>query len=435
MRYFLSNSLVLFVYKTVLLYPVYLNISYWWNYGVLSGLCLVIQIVTGIFLAMYYVPFSTEAFYSIEHIMRDVNYGWLIRYCHANGASFFFLVVYLHVFRNFYYQSYIKPRELLWILGVIILLLMIITAFVGYVLPWGQMSFWAATVITSLFSAIPYFGADILTLLWGGYSVSPVTLNRFFSFHYLLPFIIFLFVILHVIVLHDKGSSNPVGVYSSDDKVPFSPYFIIKDFFGFYVFLLAFLIVVFFYPNALGHPDNYILANPLSTPAHIVPEWYFLFFYAILRSIPNKLQGILVLASAFAVLFGLPYLIEYTLRCNQFRNWNKFFYWYFVVFAIMLGWLGGTPIEYPFAELGQFLTAFYFVYFLFAVNLLIYVDKAYIFGLDIRDFLNDFKPEILKLGLPIIPASVYTWPFNHGVWRPHKYKFPIRNRNININKK
>ena len=395
MRIFLNNSLLSFVYNTLLIYPVYLNISYWWNYGVLAGLCLVIQIVTGIFLAMYYIPFSEFAFYSVEHIMRDVNYGWLLRYCHANGASFFFLVVYIHIFRNLYYQSYLKPRELLWLLGLIILLLMIITAFVGYVLPWGQMSFWAATVITSLFSAIPVIGNDILIGLWGGYSVSTVTLNRFFSFHYLLPFIIFLFVILHVIVLHDRGSSNPTGLFSYKDKIPFSPYFIVKDFFGFYVFLMIFFVFVFFFPNYLGHPDNYILANPLVTPSHIVPEWYFLFFYAILRSIPNKLQGIIVLAFAFVVLAALPFMINFVLKCNMFRNWNKIVYWYFVVFAILLGWLGGTPIEFPFFQLSQSLTLFYFFYFLIAVNVLISIDVFYLFK--VKQYINFFlKPLFWK---------------------------------------
>lgn len=334
-----------------------------------------IQIITGIFLAMYYVPFSDNAFYSVEHIMRDINFGWLLRYSHANGASFFFLVVYIHIFRNLYYQSYMKPRELLWIIGVVILLVMVLTAFVGYVLPWGQMSFRAATVITSLFSAVPLFGNDILVWLWGGYSVSYVTLNRFFSFHYLLPFVILLLVALHVIVLHDRGSSNPTGLYLSKDKVPFSPYFVIKDFFGLYIFLLAFFVFIFFYPNLLGHPDNYILANPLVTPSHIVPEWYFLFFYAILRSIPSKLQGILVLASAIAVLAVLPFVILFALKCNMFRTWNKVLYWFFIVFSILLGWLGGTPIEYPFFQLSQFLTLFYSIYFIFIVNLLVSIDS------------------------------------------------------------
>lgn len=324
---------------------------------------------------MYYVPFSDNAFYSVEHIMRDINYGWLLRYSHANGASFSFLVVYVHIFRNLYYQSYLHPRELLWVIGVIILLLMIITAFVGYVLPWGQMSFRAATVITSLFSAIPIIGGDILAWLWGGYSVSEVTLNRFFSFHYVLPFIIFLFVVLHIIILHDKGSSNPTGLFIPKDKTPFSPYFVIKDFFGFNVFLLIFFIFVFFYPNYLGHPDNYILANPLVTPSHIVPEWYFLFFYAILRSIPNKLQGIIILAFAFLVLAGLPYLINFVLRCNMFRTWNQVVYWYFVVFSVILGWLGGTPIEYPFFNLSQFFTCFFFFYFVIFCNLLMSQDR------------------------------------------------------------
>ena len=374
MSFFKINKLFEVVYQTLIVYPVYVNISYLWNYGVLSGLCLVLQIVTGIFLAMHYVPFSDTAFYSVEHIMRDVNYGWLLRYVHANGASFFFFVVYIHIFRGLYYHSYLNPREFLWLVGVCILLLMIVTAFVGYVLPWGQMSFWAATVITSLFSAIPVIGNDLLIGLWGGYSVSPVTLNRFFSFHYLLPFIILLFVIIHVILLHDHGSTNPTGLVLKLDKTPFSPYFVVKDFFGFYVFLLFFFIFVFFYPNYLGHPDNYILANPLVTPAHIVPEWYFLFFYAILRSIPNKLQGILVLAAAIFVLAGLPFSVICLLRGSMFRNWSKFSYWFFIIIALLLGWLGGTPIEYPFFQLSQLFTLCYFIYFIIIINVLLVHD-------------------------------------------------------------
>ena len=281
-----NNFLLSFIHNHIVTYPTPINLNYAWSFGSVAGICLVIQIITGIFLAMHYVPHISLAFDSVEHIMRDVNYGWLIRYCHANGASVFFIVVYLHIFRGLYYGSYMHPRGWLWASGVLIFILMMATAFMGYVLPWGQMSFWGATVITNLFSAVPVYGPLIVEWLWGGFSVDQATLNRFYSLHYLLPFIIAAVTVLHLCLLHKYGSNNPLGINTDITSVPFYPYFYVKDFFSFWVFLFGYLTLVFFVPNMLGHPDNYIPANPMVTPAHIVPEWYFLPFYAILRSIP-----------------------------------------------------------------------------------------------------------------------------------------------------
>jgi len=291
-------------------YPTSANLNYFCNFGSLAGLCLGIQIVTGIFLAMHYVPNADLAFLSVEHIMRDVNNGWLLRYLHANGASFFFLVVYIHVFKGAFHASYVFPRHFLWCSGVIILLLMILTAFLGYVLPWGQMSFWAATVITNLASAVPLIGNKIVFWLWGGFAVDNATLNRFFSLHYLLPFVIAALAALHIVFLHEHGSSSPTGLPPKIDNISFSPYFIVKDLFGFWVFFVFFFIFVFFYPNVLGHTDNYIPANPLVTPTHIVPEWYFLPFYAILRSIPDKLMGVVSLLNSILVLLVIPFVFN-----------------------------------------------------------------------------------------------------------------------------
>src|ERR671910_1245794 len=297
-------------------YPAPRNLNYWWNFGSLAGIALVIQIVTGIVLAMHYTPQVDQAFQSVERIMRDVNFGWLLRYAHANGASMFFIAVYIHIFRGLYYGSYRAPRELLWMLGVVILLLMMATAFMGYVLPWGQMSFWAATVITNLFSAIPLFGESVVTWLWGGFSVDNPTLNRFYALHYLLPFVLLGVVFLHVAAVHVHGSNNPVGIdiKGPQDSLPFHPYFTMKDTFGLGVFMLIFAGFVFFAPNYMGHPDNYIPANPLVTPAHIVPEWYFLPFYAILRAVPDilfinaKLAGVIAMFGSILLLFVLPWL-------------------------------------------------------------------------------------------------------------------------------
>ncbi len=346
-------------------YPAPKNLSYWWNFGSLAGLMLVVQIVTGIVLVMHYTPHTSLAFTSVEHIMRDVNYGWLIRYIHMNGASFFFIAVYFHIFRGLYYGSYKAPRELLWFLGIIIYLLMMATAFMGYVLPWGQMSFWGATVITNLFSAIPVVGESIVTLLWGGFSVGNPTLNRLFSLHYLLPFIIVGLVILHIWALHQHGSNNPLGIDKKDsrDTIPFHPYYTIKDLFGIAVFLLVFSIFLFYSPNFFGEPDNYIEANPLVTPAHIVPEWYLLPFYAILRSVPSKLGGVILMFAAILILFVLPWLDTSRVRSAKFRPVYKQFFWIFLANCLLLGVVGAKPPEGIWVLIGRLATVYYFAHF------------------------------------------------------------------------
>ena len=347
-------------------YPTPKNLNYWWNFGSLAGITLVIMIVTGIILSMHYTAHVDHAFQSVERIMRDVNYGWLIRYIHANGASFFFIVVYIHIFRGLYYVSYKAPRELLWMLGVVILLLMMATAFMGYVLPWGQMSFWGATVITNLFSAIPLVGESIVTLLWGGFSVDNPTLNRFFSLHYLLPFVIVGVVVLHIVALHRFGSNNPLGidVRGDQDTVSFHPYYTVKDMFGLSVFLTIMAAVVFFLPNSMGHPDNYIPANPMVTPAHIVPEWYFLPFYAILRAVPDKLLGVLAMFAAIAVLFVLPWLDRSPVRSATFRPIYKIMFWVFLLDCVALTYLGAKPAEGIYVVLSRLCTVYYFAHFI-----------------------------------------------------------------------
>ena len=359
-------------------YPTPVNINYLWNFGSMAGIFLVVQIITGIFLAMHYTPHVDLAFLSVEHIMRDVNNGWLIRYLHANGASMFFGVVYVHVARGIYYGSYQKPRGFVWVAGVIILILMMATAFMGYVLPWGQMSFWAATVITNLFSAFPIVGEPIVAWLWGGFSVDNATLNRFFSFHYLLPFLIVGAVLAHLAVLHQNGSNNPLGVHSGIDKIPFYPYFIIKDLFSWVVAFVFYFGFVFFAPNYLGHTDNYIEANAMVTPAHIVPEWYFLPFYAILRSIPHKLGGVIAMFAALLVLFLLPYLNTSEIRSSSFRPIHRQFFWLLVLDYFILGWIGGCAPETPYLEIGQVATFFYFFYFLSIVPFLGILEKKHI---------------------------------------------------------
>ena len=347
-------------------YPTPKNLNYWWNFGSLAGITLVIMIVTGIILSMHYTAHVDHAFQSVERIMRDVNYGWLIRYIHANGASFFFIVVYIHIFRGLYYGSYKAPRELLWMLGVVILLLMMATAFMGYVLPWGQMSFWGATVITNLFSAIPLVGESIVTLLWGGFSVDNPTLNRFFSLHYLLPFVIVGVVVLHIVALHRFGSNNPLGidVRGDQDTVSFHPYYTVKDMFGLSVFLTIMAAVVFFLPNSMGHPDNYIPANPMVTPAHIVPEWYFLPFYAILRAVPDKLLGVLAMFAAIAVLFVLPWLDRSPVRSATFRPIYKIMFWVFLLDCVALTYLCAKPAEGIYVVLSRLCTVYYFAHFI-----------------------------------------------------------------------
>jgi len=359
-------------------YPTPINLNYMWSFGSTAGLCLVIQIITGIFLAMHYTPHVDLAFSSVEHIMRDVNNGWLIRYLHANGASMFFIVVYCHIFRGLYYGSYINPRGHLWCSGVIIFLLMMATAFMGYVLPWGQMSFWGATVITNLFSAIPYAGGAIVEWLWGGFSIDNATLNRFFSLHYLMPFVIAGLTILHLTLLHSVGSNNPLGINKNVDSIPFYPYFYVKDLFSFLLLVALFSFFVFYYPNALGHADNYITANPLVTPAHIVPEWYFLPFYAILRSIPDKLGGVAAMVGAILILLALPVINTSEIRSSKFRPIFGFLYWFIVSDFLILGWIGQKPVESPFIEIGMAGTVFYFMFFLVLLPATGIIEKALI---------------------------------------------------------
>jgi len=347
-------------------YPTPRNLNYWWNFGSLSGIMLVVMIATGVFLAMQYTPSSEAAFDSVERIMRDVNYGWLVRYAHSSGASMFFAIVYIHLFRGLYYGSYKQPREFLWILGVIILILMIATAFMGYVLPWGQMSYWAATVITNLFSAIPLIGQNIVTLLWGGFTVGDPTLHRFYALHYLLPFIIVAVVGLHLIALHRFGSNNPLGIDAKrpQDTIPFHPYYTIKDLFGLAVFLLIYAYFVFYAPNSLLAADNYIPANPMQTPNHIVPEWYLLPYYAILRAVPNKLLGVIMAFGSIFLLFILPWLDTSPVRSARFRPVYKWVFWLLVIDVIALGWVGANPPEGLVVTVGQIATLYYFVHFL-----------------------------------------------------------------------
>lgn len=365
-----KDALLSFIDSHIIDYPTPINLNYLWSFGSTAGICLVIQILTGIFLAMHYCPHIDLAFNSVEHIMTDVKGGWLIRYIHANGASMFFIVVYCHIFRGLYYGSYIYPRGRLWASGVIIFLLMMATGFMGYVLPWGQMSFWGATVITNLFSAVPFVGPSIVEWLWGGFSVGNATLNRFFSLHYLMPFVIAGLVIVHLALLHNEGSNNPLGINTNTDNIPFYPYFYVKDLFAFFILALMFSFFVFFYPNLLGHSDNYIPANPLSTPAHIVPEWYFLPFYAILRSVPDKLGGVVAMISAILVLLLLPVINTSKVRSSKFRPIFGIAYWFLVSDFLILGWIGQKPVETPYIEIGMGATIFYFVFLLILVPLI-----------------------------------------------------------------
>jgi len=366
-----------FMHSSFVAYPTPRNLNYWWTFGAILSFMLVIQIVTGVVMAMHYTPNADLAFKSIELTVRDVNFGWLLRNMHAAGASMFFVAVYIHMLRGLYYGSYKEPREVLWILGVIIYLLMMATGFMGYVLPWGQMSFWGATVITNLFSAIPVVGDSIVTLLWGGYSVGNPTLNRFFSLHYLLPFAIVGVVVLHVWALHVTGQNNPDGVEAKTEKdtVAFTPYATIKDLFGVSVFALLFAWFIFYMPNYLGDADNYIPANPGVTPPHIVPEWYYLPFYAILRSIPNKLLGVIAMFSAILVLCFLPWLDSAKTRSSKYRPLAKLFFWLFVVVCLLLGYLGAQPPEGNYVTAARVLTACYFVYFLFVLPLLSRIER------------------------------------------------------------
>ncbi|MBC7986083.1 MAG: cytochrome b/b6 [Sphingomonadaceae bacterium] len=364
-------------------YPVPRNLNYFWNFGVLAGLALVIQIVTGIVLAMHYAASGDIAFNSVEHIMRDVNSGWLFRYLHANGASLFFVAIYIHMFRGLYYGSYKPPREMVWLLGLVIYLLMMATAFMGYVLPWGQMSFWGAQVITGFFSAIPLVGEEIRVWLLGGYAPDGATLNRFFSLHYLLPFVIAGVVILHIWALHIPGSGNPAGidVKGEQDTVPFHPYYTAKDGFGVGIFLILLAIMTFFLPNYLGHADNYIPANPLSTPAHIVPEWYFWPFYAILRAftvdliLPAKLWGVLAMFASILLLFFLPWLDRSPVRSGNYRPQFRIWFWVLVLDVLILGWMGGLPPEEPYVMISQVATIYYFAHFLIILPIVSRIER------------------------------------------------------------
>src|SRR5580693_4241041 len=366
------------VYSSFITYPTPRNLNYWWTFGAILTFMLGAQIVTGIVLAMHYTPHVDYAFNSVESIMRDVNYGWLLRYLHSNGASFFFVAVYAHIARGMYYGSYKEPREVLWILGVILFLLMVVTGFMGYVLPWGQMSFWAATVITNLFSALPGVGEPIVTWLWGGFAVGNPTLNRFYSLHYLLPFVIAGVVVLHIWALHMVGQNNPAGIEpkTEQDTVAFTPYATAKDGFFIGVFCLFFAWFVFYLPNYLGHSDNYIMANPGQTPTHIVPEWYYLPFYAILRAIPNKLMGVMALGASIVVLAFLPWLDTSPVRSARYRPLYRQFFWVFVIVCIGLGYLGSNPPDGWYVIFARLFTIYYFAYFLVILPVLGLVEKT-----------------------------------------------------------
>ncbi|NQY82163.1 MAG: cytochrome b N-terminal domain-containing protein [Alphaproteobacteria bacterium] len=382
-----------------IVYPVPKNLNYFWSFGGMAMVVLVVVVLSGIMLAMQYAANTDLAFDGVERIMRDLNYGWLLRYVHMNGASMFFIAVYIHIFRALYYGSYKNPRELIWILGVVILVLMMATAFMGYVLPWGQMSYWGATVITNLFSALPVIGEPIVTWLWGGFSVDNPTLNRFFALHYLMPFVIFAVVLLHVAAMHQSGSNNPTGVEvkSQEDTITFHPYMTAKDSFGLMVFLFVFAFFVFIAPNYMGHPDNYIPANPLSTPAHIVPEWYFLPFYAILRAVdfqflwlvPAKLGGVLLMFSSLLVLAMLPWFDTSKVRSCRYRPIYRWFVLLFVVDVVILGYVGGKPAEEAYIVIAKLATLYYFTHFLMITPLVGWIEQP-------RKLPNSISESVLK---------------------------------------
>nr|YP_010593039.1 cytochrome b [Aparapotamon huizeense]WAB69706.1 cytochrome b [Aparapotamon huizeense] len=368
-----SHPLMKIVNNALVDMPLPSNISNFWNFGSLLGLCLILQIMTGLFLAMHYIPHIDLAFSSVTHICRDVNYGWLLRSTHANGASFFFLCLYTHVGRGMFYGSYMIFHT--WMVGVMILLLVMATAFLGYVLPWGQMSFWGATVITNLFSAIPFIGIDLVQWIWGGFSVDNATLTRFFSFHFILPFIVAAFSLIHILFLHQAGANNPLGISTHIDKVPFHPYFTFKDIVGFIILMFLLLFLSLSFPYFLGDPDNFIPANPLVTPPHIQPEWYFLFAYAILRSIPNKLGGVIALILSVLIIVILPFSHFSKFRSLMFYPFNQILFWWLVSIIMLLTWIGARPVESPYILTGQILTITYFSFYLLNPLLLIYWDK------------------------------------------------------------
>nr|YP_010952445.1 apocytochrome b [Ancyromonas sigmoides]WMQ52549.1 apocytochrome b [Ancyromonas sigmoides] len=371
------------VNQMLVIYKAPTNLNYFWNFGVLAGLALVIQLITGISLAMHYTPHIELAFNSVDHIMRDLQYGWLLRYMHSNGASLFFMVVYAHIFRGLYYGSYVYPRQGVWWIGCTIYVLMMAVAFLGYVLPWGQMSFWGATVITNFFSIIPFFGKDVVEWIWGGFAVNNATLNRFYSLHYFLSFVIVGLSALHLIVLHQHGANNPLGV-ESKDTIPFYPYYYVKDLVGVNVYLIVYFFFVFFYPEALGHPDNYVPANPMVTPPSIVPEWYFLPMYAILRSIPYKTPGVLTMGLAVGALYLLPLVSKPIVRSGDNRPIFAILFWTFVVDCFLLGWVGSNHVETPWVECGQIATVYYFLFFFVLLPFATQVDNYY-FSLSYRN--------------------------------------------------
>ena len=377
MRILKSHPLLRLVNSYLIDAPTPANISYFWNFGSLLAICLIIQIVTGVTLAMHYTPSVAEAFNSVEHIMRDVNNGWLIRYLHANTASAFFFLVYLHIGRGLYYGSYKSPRTLTWIIGTVILIIMMATAFLGYVLPYGQMSLWGATVITNLMSAIPWIGQDIVEFIWGGFSVNNATLNRFFALHFLLPFVLAALVLMHLIAYHDVvGSGNPLGISANYDRLPFAPYFLFKDLVTIFLFFIVLSIFVFFMPNALGDSENYVVANPMQTPPAIVPEWYLLPFYAILRSIPNKLLGVIAMFAAILALMAMPLTDLSKLRGVQFRPLSKIAFFIFVANLLVLMQIGAKHVETPFIEVGQISTILYFAHFFIIVPVVSIIENS-----------------------------------------------------------
>lgn len=376
MRIFKTHPLLGLVNSYVIDSPQPANISYMWNFGSLLGTCLIIQIITGVVLAMHYQPNVDLAFISVEHIIRDVWYGWIIRYIHANVASFFFIFVYMHIGRGLYYGSYKSPRTLPWSIGVIILVLIMATAFMGYVLPYGQMSLWGATVITNLISAIPWVGEQLVQFIWGGFSVNNATLNRFFSLHFVLPFVLAALSAMHLLTLHEHGSSNPLGVTGNADRIPMAPYFLFKDLVTIFLFFVALALIVMYAPNMLGHSDNYIIANPMQTPPSIVPEWYLLPFYAILRSIPNKLLGVISMFASLLILLAIPLLDQSRIRGSQFRPLNRFIFWILVADFLLLMYLGSQHVEQPFIVVGQVATALYFAWFVILVPVTSIVENT-----------------------------------------------------------